>query len=129
MNYVVDTHALIWWFTNSTRISDKAAEVFAKCERGETVVFIPSIVLAEALSVFDKKRVSFDFKKLLRKIHVSENFVLIPLDYPVLLKMVALKDISELHDKIIVATAKYLNLPLITKDEALQNLPRLKTLW
>ena len=35
--------------------------------------------------------------------------------------MVDLKDIPELHDKIIISTAKYLNLPLITKDKALQN--------
>ena len=30
------------------------------CEHGETVIFIPSIVLAKALSIFDKKRVSFE---------------------------------------------------------------------
>lgn len=129
MNYVTDTHALIWWFADSPRISVKAAEIFAKCERGETVIFIPSIVIAEALSIFDKKRVSFDFRKLFRKIHDSENFVIIPLDYPVLQKMVTLQDIPELHDKIIASTTKYLNLPLITKDEILRNYPVIKTVW
>lgn len=43
--------------------------------------------------------------------------------------MVSLKDIPELHDKIIVSTAKYLNLPIITKDEILQNIPHIKTVW
>jgi len=129
MNYVADTHALVWWFTDSPRISAKAAEIFAKCERSETVILIPSIVIAEALSIFDKKRVLFDFRKLFKKIHDSENFVIIPLDYPVLQKMVTLKDIPELHDKIIASTAKYLNLPLITKDEILRNYPGIKTVW
>ena len=129
MNYVADTHALIWWFIDSPKISTKAAEIFAQCERAETVIFIPSIVIAEALSIFDKKRVSFDFKRLFKKIHESENFVIVPLDYPVLLKMVTLKDIPELHDKIIVSTAKYLNLPLISKDETLRNFPTLKSVW
>lgn len=59
-------------------------------------------------------------------INKSENFVIIALDYPVLLRMVDLKDIPELHDKIIVSTAKYLNLPIITKDEFLQNLSYIK---
>jgi len=43
--------------------------------------------------------------------------------------MVDLKDIPELHDKIIISTAKYLNLPLITKDKALQNIQHIKTIW
>ncbi|EKD82103.1 MAG: hypothetical protein ACD_39C01486G0008 [uncultured bacterium] len=129
MSYVADTHALIWWFTDSQRIGAKAADIFARCENGECVIFIPSIVIAEALSIFDKKRVSFDFKKLFKKIHESDNFVIIPLDYSVLQKMVSLKDIPELHDKIIASTAKFLNLPLITKDEILQNYQGIKTIW
>ncbi|HBR20984.1 MAG TPA: hypothetical protein DD713_00200, partial [Nitrospiraceae bacterium] len=72
---------------------------------------------------------SFDFRKLFRKINESENFVILPLDYPVLKEMIDLKDIPELHDKIIVSTARFLNLPIITKDETLRNLPHLKTIW
>ena len=129
MNFVTDTHALLWWFTDSPRISSKASEIFQKCERGENVVFIPSIVIAESLSIFDKKRISFNFKNLFKKIHTSENFVLIALDYPILQAMVALKQVPELHDKIIVSTAKYLKLPIITKDKTLQKLPSIKTVW
>jgi PIN domain nuclease of toxin-antitoxin system len=129
MNYVADTHALIWWFTDSPRISARVAVLFEQCEEGKHVIFIPSIVIAEALSIFDKKRVTFDFKRLFRKINGSENFVIIPLDYPILEKMVSLREIPELHDKIIVATAKYLNLPLLTKDEILQKLPAVKSIW
>lgn len=129
MNFVADTHALLWWFTDSPQLSSKASEIFTSCEKGEHVIFVPSIVIAEALSIFDKKRISFNFKQLLRKIHDSENFVLIALDYPILQKMIDLTDIPELHDKIIVSTAKYLNLPIITKDKFLQNLPHIKTIW
>ena len=129
MNFVADTHALIWWFTDSPRLGKKAAEIFVKCENGEIIVFIPSIVIAEALSIFDKKRVSFDFKKLLKKINESGHFVIVPLDYPVLQKMVELTDVPELHDKIIASTAKHLNLPIITKDKVLQDLTHVKTVW
>jgi PIN domain nuclease of toxin-antitoxin system len=129
MNFVTDTHALLWWFVDSPKISPKPSEIFEKCEQGENIIFIPSIVIAEALSIFEKKRVSFDFKKLFKKINESENFVLISLDYPILQKMVELKDITELHDKIIVSTARYLNFPIITKDSVLQNLTYIKTVW
>jgi PIN domain nuclease of toxin-antitoxin system len=129
MNFVTDTHALLWWFTDSPRIGSEASGIFQRCERGEHVIFIPSIVVAEALSIFDKRRLAFDFKKLFRKIANSENYVIISLDLPILQEMVALKDIPKLHDKIIVSTAKYLKVPLITKDSVIQNLSHLKTVW
>jgi PIN domain nuclease of toxin-antitoxin system len=129
MNYVTDTHALLWWFTESPRLSSNAYKVFEKCEMGENIIFIPTIVIAEALSIFDKKRVLFDFKRLFKKIVDSNNYVLIPLDVPILKRLIDLKDIPELHDKIIVSTAKYLGTPLITKDRTLQKIPHLGTIW
>jgi PIN domain nuclease of toxin-antitoxin system len=129
MNFITDTHALLWWFTNSPKLSQKIIDIFADCERGENIIFIPSIVIAEALSIFDKKRVFFNFRSLFKKLYESENFILIALDYPILQKMIDLNDIPELHDKIIVATAKHLNLPLITKDQTLQKLSYIKAVW
>ncbi len=129
MNFVTDTHALLWWFTDNPQISTRASEIFEKCEKGENVIFVPSIVIAEALSIFEKRRISFNFKRLLKKINDSENFIIIALDYPIIQKMVNLKGVVELHDKIIVSTAKYINIPIITKDEILQNLPNIKTIW
>jgi len=55
MNFVTDTHALLWWFIDSPKISPKASEIFQKCENGENIIFIPSIVIAEGLSIFEKK--------------------------------------------------------------------------
>jgi PIN domain nuclease of toxin-antitoxin system len=129
MNFVTDTHALLWWFTNNPKLGTNVSAIFEKCEKGENVIFVPSIVVAEALSIFDKKRISFNFKRLLTKINDSENFMLIALDYPILQKMVGLKDLPELHDKIIVSTAKYLNLPIITKDKKIQRHTNIKTIW
>lgn len=129
MNYVTDTHALLWWFTDSPKISSRASEIFKICERGESIIFIPSIVIAELISIFDKKRVSFNFRNLFKKVHTSENFILIALDYPILEKMATLKEVPELHDKIIASTAKYLRAPIITKDKILQSQPSIRTVW
>jgi hypothetical protein len=30
LNFVADTHALLWWFTASPKISSKASEIFEK---------------------------------------------------------------------------------------------------
>ncbi len=129
MDFVTDTHALLWWFIDSRKISAKASAIFEECENGEHVIFVPSIVIAEALSIFDKNRVSFNFRRLLKKIDESDNFTLVALDFSILQKMTTLKNIPELHDKIIVATAKHLNLPIITKDEILLDSKNIKTIW
>lgn len=129
MNFLTDTHALLWHFTNSRKIGHKAKDIFHKCEKGECIIFIPSIVIAECLSIFDKKKVIFDFKDLFNRIRKSENYVIIPLDYKILLHMSETKEVAELHDKIIVATAKLLRTPLITKDTLLVNLKTITTVW
>lgn len=127
--FLADTHALLWHFTNDPKISQNAKEIFDKTETGEHIIFIPSIVIAECLSIFDKKKITFDFKALFNQIRRSENYAIIPLDHKVLLKMVEITDVPELHDKIIVATAKLLKVPLITKDSFLRNLKTITTIW
>jgi PIN domain nuclease of toxin-antitoxin system len=129
MRFVADTHALLWWFIDSPKISPTVAKIFENCEKGETIIYIPSIVLAEALSIFEKKRVSFDFRKLFKMMQGAENFRLIPLDFHILQKMLDLKEVVELHDKIIVSTAKFLRVPLITKDKILHNISAIKAVW
>ncbi|MBM4067187.1 MAG: type II toxin-antitoxin system VapC family toxin [Planctomycetes bacterium] len=129
MKFVTDTHALLWHFTDSPEISQRAKEAFTKCEQGECVIFIPSIVIAECMSIFDKKKIAFDFKALFKKIRKSENYSIISLDQKVLLKMANTPEVSELHDKIIIATAKLLRAPLITKDTHLRNTTTVTCLW
>jgi len=43
--------------------------------------------------------------------------------------MIDLKEIPELHDKIIVSTAKYLNVAIITRDETIRSVDHIKTVW
>lgn len=129
MNFLADTHALIWHFTNSPKISRKVKSIFDRCEKGSCIIFIPTIVIAECLSIFDRKKVNFDFKILFEKIRKSENYIIIPLDHRILLQMMETKEVSELHDKIIVATAKLLDTPLITKDAVLADLKTIATVW
>jgi len=52
-----------------------------------------------------------------------------PLDVNVLKTLKEIKGISELHDKIIVATAKLLEAKVITKDEDIQSSDMAETIW
>ncbi|MCC7202364.1 MAG: PIN domain-containing protein [Nitrospirae bacterium] len=128
-SFLTDTHALLWHFTNSNRISTKAKDIFDKCEEGHCVIFIPSIVIAECLRIFNRKKIAFNFITLFDQIRESENYAIIPLDQRVLLQMTETTEVTELHDKIIVATAQLLDVQLITKDSFLRKLKNIKTIW
>ena len=39
---VADTHSLIWYLENSSRLGPAASEVFDACDRGEIVVYVPT---------------------------------------------------------------------------------------
>ena len=127
--YVTDTHAFLWFLTEDNRIGKKAKEVFISCDRGETIIVIPSIVLIEALFVCEKKKIDIEFKKILEKIQNSFNYPVYPLDIRIILECQSLKQLQDPHDRIIVATAKLLNATLITKDKNIKTSRLIKTIW
>ncbi|HBU31265.1 PIN domain-containing protein [Dictyoglomus sp.] len=96
---------------------------------GEVVIIIPPIVLAEVIDIAEKKRISIDYEELIDKIEENSSFEIYPLDINVLRMLKDVPNIYELHDKIIVATAKLLDAKVITKDVDIQNSKLVETIW
>jgi PIN domain nuclease of toxin-antitoxin system len=61
-NAVTDTHALIWYLEDNPKLSEAANEVFEQCDRGEIVIYIPTICLVEIVYLQEKARISSDFR-------------------------------------------------------------------
>ncbi|WP_278007867.1 PIN domain-containing protein [Dictyoglomus turgidum] len=90
---------------------------------------MPPIVLAEVIDIAEKKRISIDYEELIDKIEENSSFEIYPLDINVLRMLKDVPNIYELHDKIIVATAKLLDAKVITKDVDIQNSKLVETIW
>ena len=103
--------------------------IFDQAEEGEASIAVPTIVLAEALYLIEKKRVTLKLKEVLRKLEIGWNYTTIPLDLRLVARMEAVGRLLELHDRIIVASAALLGAPLITKDEAIRRAKYVQTLW
>jgi len=116
MIYVLDTHVLIWYFTGSKRlkieIKEKMDGVWNKGGR----LLVPTIVLAEALAVAEKGKVDFDFKMMYQLIKSEEDFEVVSFSSEILEEAMETK-IPEIHDRIIVATAKFYGAGILTKDK------------
>jgi PIN domain nuclease of toxin-antitoxin system len=127
-NYVTDTHSLVWYFTESPRLSKKALKVFEKTLK-EGSIIIPTVVLAEIMYISKKGRISMSFAETIRKIEESENFEIAPLDLDILNKADEIDYKLEMHDKLIVATALFFDAVLITKDEVIKESGSCKVIW
>lgn len=128
MNYVTDTHSLVWYFTEDPQLSKKALESFERTIK-DGMIIVPAVVLAEIMVIARKGRITLSFEETLKKIEEYENFDIAPLDADILRVADKIAADMEMHDKLIAATSLYFEAALITKDEQIKETGIIKTVW
>ena len=126
-DYVTDTQALIKFMIGKRVINEQCHQAFLATDRGENIIIIPAVVLMEILYLFEKNRIKIDLiqtEELLK----SKNYQFEPLSLEILKTASEITDIPELHDRLITATARYFNIPLITNDPVIIESKFVKTL-
>ena len=127
--YVTDTQAIIHYMEDRKPISKKINDIFEDADKGNATIYIPAIVLMEILYLFEKKRVKINIPDLKRIIQESFNYIEQELNLDIIEEAVKIDDIPELHDRIIAATAKYLESPLLTNDPVILKSKHCKTIY
>src|SRR5262249_51566405 len=134
MNFVADTHALIWHFSGDSRLSSEAKRCFAMADQGEAVMFVSVITVVEVIYLDEKGKVSKELSK--QAIHLLKpaedaSYRLVPIDYALSLAVASVSrtSVPELSDRIIAATAYHLHLPLITKDKRIHDWKGIESIW
>ena len=129
---VTDSHALIWYAMGPGRRLGRAARLlFARAERGEATIYVPTFVLVEVAEAIRRGGLRLDggFSRWTRGLLASRGFAAADLTADVVLEADGLYAIRERGDRLIAATAVHLECPLITRDPALARLPSLTTVW
>ena len=122
MIYVLDTNTLVWYASNSPRLSKRANDTIEEAaEISNDRLIVPTIVLAEAWDMDRKRRGDFaPFDRVLQIVR-DMNMSVMSFDMELVerLRDPALESLrsvyrlwSDIHDMIIMATA------LIVRDEA-----------
>jgi len=117
--YVVDTQVLIWYFTGSKRLKPALREKIDETRAQNGRLLVPTIVLAEALDIAEKGRVQFDFAEMYRVIREEQEFEIVSLSPEIFNTVIQVQNIPELHDRIIVATARFYGAGILTKDRVI----------
>jgi predicted nucleic acid-binding protein len=126
--YAIDTVGLILHL-EKRRLSADILDILRQTEVQRATIFIPSMVFAEILYLSEKKRISLTLNELFGYLEAQPDFIEYPLDQNVIWAAQQITDIPELHDRLIAATAKLMDYPLITNDQAIQNSAFVSTIW
>lgn len=130
--YIVDTHALIWYLEGNPNLG-KAAENILNDATSELV--LPLIALAEAVYTVDKGRTAIrSVLDLFSDVTNDLRIELYPLTFEVLKESQNALAISEMHDRLIVATGLSLQnqgetISILTKDRNIVAAALLPIVW
>jgi len=125
--YVSDAVAFLYYLLDM--LPPRADDAFREAEEGNASLYLPTIAAAELYYLFERKGWMGQWSRIkaeMRK-HTTLNYFSFSED---ILNLFVETKAKEIHDKIIVSTAKLLKVnALITKDEELHGLAEVKTLW
>jgi len=129
---VLDTHTLVWWVTGDPTLSKRAKAVIEQ-EQADGEIIISTISGWEIAMLVQREKLllSMDVDSWLATVAQIDAVRFVPVDVEVATKSVELP--GEFHkdpaDRMIVATARKLAAPLVTKDEKIRAYAHVKTIW
>jgi PIN domain nuclease of toxin-antitoxin system len=134
MSYIADTHAVLWHiFPGPRYLSPVAQAIFDACEKGKEQIVIPAVVLAEMIAIVERGRLpDGTVPLLLDRIKVMQsgtNYRFLSLRTQTILESHSLTAIPEIFDRLIVADARRLGFPVITRDQQIINSGLVSTVW
>lgn len=129
---IADTHAVIWYLFSDPRLGKAASALIDNAIANGDHIGVSAITIAEmvyltekgripASAIYDLHAAASDPKAVLQYVSLDENIATKMMD-------IGRQDVPDLPDRIIAASASFLSVPLLTRDERIQGLP-LRTIW
>ena len=125
MQYLLDTVTLVRHFTETGKIGKTAQELL---DSKENTYVISVVSLMEILYLSEKRRINIDLIETLNRLELSSLYQIVDLT-PEILKVANDLAFPELHDRLILSTAKWLDIPIISSDEKFKHVEGIKVLW
>ena len=132
MSVVADTHAVIWFMLDPSRLSARAREAMRRSLREDGRVLISAVTLVEITYLVERARLSDDAPKRLWEAIRSPKpqIVVVSIDEAVAeaVERIPRDVVPDMPDRIIAATALHLQRPLVTCDEKIRS-SSVTTIW
>ena len=128
---VTDTHALVFHAAGGGRLGPKARQHFDACERRQAILYVPVAVMWE-ISLL-ARAVRINLRRPLAEFFddLFSNPAYQPIDTTAAHVLIAdeLRFTRDPFDALIVATARDLGLPLVTRDAQIRESGAVRAIW
>ena len=130
---VIDTHAAVWYFAKSSRMSAIARTAVNRAIETNDLIILPTISIVEIIYLIEKARLLpqtltslMQYLKMPNSSFVSQGLTE---DVAETLSQIPRLTVPDMPDRIIAATALHLGLPLVTSDSKIRKLTNIQTIW
>ena len=130
---VADTHTIIWYLQASNRLSATATSFLDETVQAGDQIYVSAISVVEVAYLVEKYRLAeVAFDQLINALtNPTTGLTIAPLNLAIAqtLHQIPRDVVPDMPDRIIAATAFYLNLPLVPRDMQIQALTTIQTIW
>ena len=128
MQYLLDTVTIIRHFSGRGRIGHAAAAILNTIEERDDLFVISVVSLMEIMYLAERHRITINFQETLERLETSAKYLIINLS-PEILRVAETIEFYELHDRLILATARWLDIPVLSSDGEFEHIPGITVIW
>jgi len=128
MEYLFDTVTIIRHFSGMGKIGKRAKDILDATEMGKHHLYISTISLVEIMYLSEKNRIMINLGETLKLIHSSINYSIVDLKSDII-QIAEYIQVPDIFDRLIVATAKYLDIPILTSDKMITDKRIVDVIW
>jgi predicted nucleic acid-binding protein len=128
VQYLLDTNAIIRHFAQTSRLGKKAKEIITQAENNRHRLFVSIISLMEVMYLAEKNRIPITLDEMVNQLNSKECYSIVEFNLEILREAEKIK-FYELHDRLILATAKILGTPVISSDQRFIEVKDIEVIW
>jgi PIN domain nuclease of toxin-antitoxin system len=128
---VTDTHPLLFHAAGGGRLSTRARALFAAAESRAAIIYVPMVVIWEVTLLARAVRINLHrpVREFFADLFSNPAYQAHPLDSGQVFDAGELRALHDPFDALVCAAARDLDLPLITRDAAIETSRQVDTVW
>ena len=129
---VLDTHVWVWWISDPQKLPARASRTVTEAAANRAI-YISAISAWEIALLAARGRLTFtmDAQDWIAKSEALPFLHFVPVDNAIAVRSVRLPEPfhNDPADRIIVATAIIMGVPVVTSDTKMRKYPHVKSIW
>lgn len=128
-DYVLDTHAFVWWAAKPKRLGRAAARALKAVDAARATVWLPAILGVELTLLCESGRLRVGVAELEAATRRNGEVRILPLDLEQAREFALLGALADPFDRMIVAAARATRRPLVTADATIAESGLVDVVW